>query len=165
MSVPDQMFDKGLAMRRQVLGDEHMDRSLHDASDFGRPLQELVTAYAWGATWGRPGLTLQTRSLLNLVILTALDRQVELGVHIKGALNNGCTVDEIRETLLHTAAYCGVPAAIEAFRTAEAVLDTVAAQTAAAGSAANADSAVAADGATAANGAVQAAADGPAVEA
>jgi 4-carboxymuconolactone decarboxylase len=160
MSVPEQMFDEGLAMRRRVLGDEHVDRSLRGASEFGRPLQELVTAYCWGATWGRPGLTLKTRSLLNLAMLTALDRQVELGVHIRGALNNGCTIDEIRETLLHTAVYCGVPAAIEAFRTAEAVLDAVAAASSEAGP--TADGAAAADSAVVAgNGVV----DGTAAEA
>jgi len=118
---------QGMAVRREVLGDEHVDRSLASASEFGRPLQELVTAFCWGATWGRSGLELKTRSLLNLAMLTALDRQPELAVHIKGALNNGCTLDEIRETLLHTAVYCGVPAAIEAFRTAERVLGTAAA--------------------------------------
>ncbi|HEY2263920.1 MAG TPA: carboxymuconolactone decarboxylase family protein [Streptosporangiaceae bacterium] len=127
MSVSDDLFGQGERIRRQVLGDEHVDRSLANASEFGRPLQELVTTFCWGATWGRPGLELKTRSLLNLAMLTALDRQTELAVHIKGALNNGCTVDEIRETLLQTAVYCGVPAAIEAFRTAERVLDTAAA--------------------------------------
>jgi 4-carboxymuconolactone decarboxylase len=127
MSVSDDLFDQGERIRRQVLGDEHVDRSLANASEFGRPLQELVTTFCWGATWGRPGLELKTRSLLNLAMLTALDRQTELAVHIKGALNNGCTVDEIRETLLHTAVYCGVPAAIEAFRTAESVLGPAAA--------------------------------------
>jgi 4-carboxymuconolactone decarboxylase len=127
MSVPDDMLAKGQEIRRRVLGDEHVDRSLRNATDFGRPLQELVTAYCWGATWGRPGLALKTRSLLNLAMLTALDRQPELALHIRGALNNGCTVDEIRETLLQTAVYCGVPAAIEAFRTAETVLNHAAA--------------------------------------
>jgi 4-carboxymuconolactone decarboxylase len=127
MSVSDDLFDQGERIRRQVLGDEHVDRSLANASEFGRPLQELVTTFCWGATWGRPGLELKTRSLLNLAMLTALDRQTELAVHIKGALNNGCTVEEIRETLLHTAVYCGVPAAIEAFRTAESVLGPAAA--------------------------------------
>jgi 4-carboxymuconolactone decarboxylase len=124
MSSSDEMFDKGLVIRRRVLGDEYVDRSLRDASDFARPLQELVTAYCWGATWGRPGLPAKTRSLLNLAMLTALDRQRELGTHIRGALNNGCTIEEVQETLLHTAVYCGVPAAIEAFRTAESVLGT-----------------------------------------
>jgi alkylhydroperoxidase/carboxymuconolactone decarboxylase family protein YurZ len=80
MSVSDDLFDQGERIRRQVLGDEHVDRSLANASEFGRPLQELVTAFCWGATWGRPGLELKTRSLLNLAMLTALDRQTELAV-------------------------------------------------------------------------------------
>jgi 4-carboxymuconolactone decarboxylase len=159
MTSSEQMFDEGLAMRRRVLGDQHVDRSLRDASEFGRPLQELVTAYCWGATWGRPGLTLKTRSLLNLAMLTALDRQAELGVHIRGALNNGCTLDEIRETLLQTAVYCGLPAALEAFRTAETVLDGVAAS----GGGPQADD-DASDGGVAGGNGVTAAVEGTAVE-
>jgi 4-carboxymuconolactone decarboxylase len=147
MSSSNEMFDKGLVIRRRVLGDEYVDRSLRDASDFGRPLQELVTEYCWGATWGRPGLPAKTRSLLNLAMLTALDRQRELGTHIRGALNNGCTIEEIQETLLHTAVYCGVPAAIEAFRTAESVLGTVASNGTKPGAAAESQEAGPVDGA------------------
>ena len=115
-------FDLGLANRSAVLGKEHVERSLAAATEFGRPLQELVTEYCWGEVWGRPTLDFKTRSLLNIVMLTALDRQHELSVHVRGAITNGCTVDEIREALIHAAVYCGVPAAIEATRTAEGVL-------------------------------------------
>jgi 4-carboxymuconolactone decarboxylase len=109
-------------MRRQVLGSEHVDRSLKAATDFNRPLQELVTEYCWGAVWTRDGLDLKVRSLLNLVMLTALDKQSELAVHVRGAITNGCTVLEIREAILQAAVYCGVPAALEASRTAEQTL-------------------------------------------
>ena len=115
-------FEAGLRVRREVLGREHVDRSLAEASDFGRPLQELVTEYCWGAVWARPGLDRRTRSLLNIAMLTALGKSHELGVHVRGALTNGATPEEIRETLLQTAVYCGVPAALEAQRTAERVL-------------------------------------------
>jgi 4-carboxymuconolactone decarboxylase len=115
-------FDLGLANRSAVLGSDHVERSLAAATAFGRPLQELVTEYCWGAVWGRPGLDFRTRSLLNIVMLTALNRQHELAMHVRGALNNGCTVEEIREALIQAAVYCGVPAALEASRTAETVL-------------------------------------------
>jgi 4-carboxymuconolactone decarboxylase len=115
-------FETGLRLRREVLGREHVDRSLAAATDFGRPLQELVTEYCWGAVWARPGLDRRTRSLLNIAMLTALGKSHELGVHVRGALNNGATPEEIREALLQTAIYCGVPAALEAQRTAERVL-------------------------------------------
>jgi 4-carboxymuconolactone decarboxylase len=115
-------FEQGLATRREVLGAEHVDRSLAQASDFSRPLQELVTEYCWGAIWTRPGLERRDRSLLNLAMLTALNRPQELGAHVRGALTNGCTEEEIRETLLQAAVYCGLPAALDAFRVAERVL-------------------------------------------
>lgn len=115
-------YERGLAVRREVLGATHVDRSLAAASDFARPLQELVTEYAWGAIWDRPGLDRRTRSLLNIAMLTAMNRQHELAVHVKGALTNGCTLDEIREVLLQTAIYAGAPAALEATRTAEAAI-------------------------------------------
>ena len=118
----DTTFETGLRVRREVLGREHVDRSLAQASEFGRPLQELVTEYCWGAVWARPGLDRRTRSLLNIAMLTALGKSHELGVHVRGALNNGVTPEEIREALLQTAVYCGVPAALEAHRTAERVL-------------------------------------------
>jgi 4-carboxymuconolactone decarboxylase len=117
------LLDEGLEVRRDVLGAEHVDRSLEQASEFARPMQELVTEYCWGAVWARPGLDRKTRSLLNLAMLTALDRPHELKLHLRGALNNGVTPAEIQEVLLQTAVYCGVPAAMDAFRTAEAVLE------------------------------------------
>jgi 4-carboxymuconolactone decarboxylase len=122
MTTMGPLFEKGLEMRREVLGADHVERSMRNASEFSRPVQDLVTEYCWGAVWGRPGLDLKIRSLLNLAMLTALNRQHELAVHIKGALRNGCTIGEIQEALLQTAVYCGVPAALEAFRTADAVL-------------------------------------------
>ena len=116
-------FDRGLAVRKDVLGAEHVERSLGSASDFSRPIQELVTEYCWGEIWTRPALDRRTRSLINLAMLTALGRQYEFGVHVRGAINNGCEIDEIREVLLQTAIYCGVPAAMESFRTADQVLN------------------------------------------
>jgi 4-carboxymuconolactone decarboxylase len=115
-------FDEGLAVRREVLGAEYVDASLSRASEFSMPMQELVTEYCWGEIWTREALDRRTRSLVNLSMLTALNRLHELGAHVRGAINNGCTVDEIREVLLQTAIYCGVPAALESFRTAERVL-------------------------------------------
>jgi 4-carboxymuconolactone decarboxylase len=115
-------LEAGLQTRREVLGAEHVDRSLARASDFARPMQELVTEYCWGAVWSRPGLDRGTRSLLNLVMLTALNRRHELEIHVRGALTNGVTPQEIQEALLQAAIYCGVPAAMDAVRTAEAVL-------------------------------------------
>jgi 4-carboxymuconolactone decarboxylase len=110
--------DKGLAIRREVLGAEYVDAAIKGADDFNRPFQEFITEYCWGAVWGRPGLPKKTRSIVNLAMLTALAKPQELKIHIKGALKNGCTKDEIMEVLLQTAVYCGVPAAVDAFRTA-----------------------------------------------
>jgi len=118
----DDRFEQGLEVRREVLGGEHVDRSLAAASDFMRPMQEFVTEYCWGAIWTRPGLDRRTRSLINLGMLTALGKGHELEVHVRGALKNGVTEAEIQETLLQAAVYCGVPAGIEAFRRADAVL-------------------------------------------
>lgn len=115
-------FEAGLGMRKQVLGAEHVERSLAQVSEFSRPVQELVTEYCWGEVWTRVGLELKIRSLLNLSMLTALGRSHELAVHVRGALTNGATVAEIQETLLQAAIYAGVPAALEAFRVAEGVL-------------------------------------------
>ncbi|KND39089.1 MULTISPECIES: carboxymuconolactone decarboxylase family protein [Streptomyces] len=112
----------GDAMRRQVLGDEHVNRSRANASPFSRPLQDLVTEYCWGAVWTRPGLEPATRSLLNIGMLTALGKPDELRLHVRGALNNGCTVEQIQEVLLQAAIYCGVPAALEASRAAQQVI-------------------------------------------
>lgn len=115
-------YREGLAIRKEVLGDEHVTRSLADASEFSRPMQELVTEYAWGLIWSRPGLDRRTRSLLNLGMLTALNQHHELRAHVRGAITNGCTRQEIREALMQAAVYCGLPASLAAFRVAEGVL-------------------------------------------
>jgi 4-carboxymuconolactone decarboxylase len=125
--APDPMsenttFEAGMKVRREVLGSEHVDRSLAKATEFSRPLQELVTEYCWGSVWERPGLERSTRSLLNIAMLTALGRQHELAVHVRGALNNGVTTSEIQEVILQAAVYCGMPSALDAQRTAEAAL-------------------------------------------
>jgi 4-carboxymuconolactone decarboxylase len=117
--VDKAMFEKGLEIRRAVLGAEYVDKALASADDFSRPLQELVTQYCWGEIWGRPGLDRKTRSMINLAMITALNRPHELKLHVKAALRNGLTKDEIREVLLQVAIYCGVPAAVDAFRTAK----------------------------------------------
>ena len=118
-------YEAGLAIRKAVLGADHVERSLAKVSEFARPMQELVTEYCWGAVWSRPGLERRTRSLVNLAMLTALGRNHELGVHVKGALTNGVTTEEIQEVLLQTAIYVGVPAALESFRVAEQVINEV----------------------------------------
>jgi 4-carboxymuconolactone decarboxylase len=115
-------YHRGLETRRAVLGDEHVDRSLGQVSDFSRPMQELVTEYCWGLVWSRDALERKTRSLLNLAMLTVLNRTHELAAHVRGALNNGATVEEVQETLLQCAIYAGVPAGLESFRVAEKVL-------------------------------------------
>ncbi len=116
-----ELFDKGLQIRRQVLGDDYVDAALKNADEFSRPMQELVTQYCWGDVWGRPGLEKKTRSFLNLAMLAALNRPHELKIHIRGALNNGVTKEEIAEVFLQVAIYCGVPAAIDSFRVAKEV--------------------------------------------
>jgi 4-carboxymuconolactone decarboxylase len=113
-----ELFEKGLRTRREVLGAEYVDASIKSADEFNLPMQELVTQYCWGDVWNRPGLDRRTRSLLNLAMLTALNRPHELKLHVRGALNNGVTKDEIREVFLQGAIYCGVPAAIDSFRVA-----------------------------------------------
>jgi 4-carboxymuconolactone decarboxylase len=115
------LYDRGMKVRREVLGDEYVDNSLNSADDFSRPMQEYVTAHAWAASWARPGLEKKTRSMLNLAMLTALNRPHELKLHLKGALNNGVTKEEIREIFIHTAVYCGAPAAVDSFRIAREV--------------------------------------------
>jgi len=117
-----EVYDKGLAIRREVLGAEYVDNAIKNADAFNRPLQELVTEYCWGAVWGRPGLPKKTRSMLNLAMLTALNRPHELKLHVRGALKNGVSRAEISEVLLQAAIYCGVPAAVDAFRTAREAL-------------------------------------------
>jgi 4-carboxymuconolactone decarboxylase len=120
--MSENLFDRGLAARKAVLGAEYVEKSLAQADDFTRPLQELVTEYCWGAIWTRDGLPRKTRSLLNIVMLTALNRQHELKLHVMGALRNGCTRTEIQEALLQATIYAGVPAGVEAFRTAQAAI-------------------------------------------
>jgi 4-carboxymuconolactone decarboxylase len=115
------MFDKGLNIRREVLGADYVDKAIASADDFNRPLQELVTQYCWGEVWGRPGLDRKTRSFINLAMISALNRPHEVKMHIKGALNNGLTKDDIKEVFLQVAIYCGVPAAVDSFRTAQEV--------------------------------------------
>lgn len=115
-------FEAGLAVRREVLGAEYVDRSLSQATPFTRPMQELTTEWAWGTIWTRPGLPKKTRSLINLAMLTALNRPHELRLHLRAALRNGCTPEEIQETLLQAAVYCGVPAGMDSFRIAQEVL-------------------------------------------
>ena len=118
----DQRFERGLAIRKEVVGEAHVERSMANLTEFSRPMQEWVTRACWGEAWDRPGLDRRTRSLLNLVMLTALGRSHELAVHVRGALTNGCTTEEIQEALLQAAVYCGAPAGLEAFRVAEKVL-------------------------------------------
>jgi 4-carboxymuconolactone decarboxylase len=117
--MKNELFEKGLQVRREVLGAEYVDASIAQADDFSRPFQELVTEFCWGSIWTRPGLDRKTRSLLNLAMLTALNRPHEVKLHIKGALNNGCSKNDIMEVLLQTAIYCGVPAAVDSFRVAK----------------------------------------------
>ena len=117
----DELFDAGLKTRREVLGATYVDAAIAGADDFTRPLQELVTQYAWGEIWNRPGLDRRTRSMLNLAMLTALNRPHELKLHLRGALTNGVSKDEIREVLMQTAIYCGVPAAMDSFRIAREI--------------------------------------------
>ena len=114
-------YKAGLAVRKQVLGEKYVNDALAQADDFTAPLQEYLTEHAWGAVWVREGLSLKTRSMLNLAILTAINRPAELRLHIRGALNNGVTKEEMREIFLHCGAYCGAPAALDAFKSAKQV--------------------------------------------
>ncbi len=115
------LFDQGLSTRREVLGAEYVDASIKNATDFNIDMQELVTQYCWGDVWNRPGLERKTRSFLNLAMITALNRPHELKLHVRGAINNGLTKEEIKEVFLQAAIYCGVPAAIDSFRVASEV--------------------------------------------
>jgi 4-carboxymuconolactone decarboxylase len=112
------LFDKGLEIRRAVLGADYVDKSFATADDFNRPMQELTTEYCWGNIWGRPGLERKTRSMLNLAMITALNRPHELKLHVKGAIRNGVSKEEIAEVFLQAAVYCGVPAGVDSFRIA-----------------------------------------------
>lgn len=117
-----ELFERGLEIRKAVLGAEHVERQMASADDFTRPLQELVTEYCWGAVWGREGLDRRQRSMINLAMISALNRPHELKAHVKGALRNGVTRDEIREVLLQVGIYCGIPAAMDSFRVAREAL-------------------------------------------
>jgi 4-carboxymuconolactone decarboxylase len=119
--MTESMFERGLGIRKEVLGAEHVERSLAGADDFSRSFQELITEYCWGAVWSRPGLPRKTRSLLNLAMLTALNREDEFKLHVRAAFRNGVTREEISEVLLQAAIYCGVPAANSAYKHAREV--------------------------------------------
>jgi 4-carboxymuconolactone decarboxylase len=122
MSAKTPLFDKGLKIRREVLGAEYVDKSLANANEFTQAFQDITTEWCWGYAWGRPGLDRKTRSMLNLAMLTALNRSPEIKLHVRGALNNGVTVEEIKEVLLHATVYCGIPAGLDAFKAANEVL-------------------------------------------
>ena len=119
----DSQYEAGLATRKKVMGEDFVARALGQVTDFTRPLQQHITRNAWGDVWQREGLDLKTRSLITVAMLTALGKQHELKGHVRGALNNGATVLEIQEVLLHASIYCGVPASVEAFRAAAEVVD------------------------------------------
>jgi 4-carboxymuconolactone decarboxylase len=126
--IHDPAFQQGLATRTQVMGESFVDRTFTNATDYTLPMQEFITRNAWGNVWQRPGLDLKTRSLVTVAMLTALGKQTELKGHVRGALNNGATPEEIREIMLHATVYCGFPAAIEAFRSATEVVEGLAAK-------------------------------------
>ena len=116
--MTNEIFDRGLAIRKDVLGTEYVENAMRNADEFNLPMQELTTEYCWGYVWGRDGLSRKTRSMLNLAMISALNRPHELKIHVKGALKNGGTKAEIREVLLQVAIYCGVPAGVDSFRIA-----------------------------------------------
>src|SRR5579884_3919950 len=121
--MSDETYERGMRVRRQVLGDAHVDRAIERTTPFTEPFQELITRYAWGSVWDRTGLDRRTRSAITLAVLTALGREQELAMHVRAALGNGLTQAEIAEVLLHTGVYAGVPAANAAFAIAQEVLD------------------------------------------
>ncbi|HEX6999801.1 MAG TPA: carboxymuconolactone decarboxylase family protein [Gammaproteobacteria bacterium] len=118
----DDVYERGLAIRKSVLGGEYVERSISSADDFTMPLQRIVTEYCWGAIWGREELPRKVRSLINIALLSTLNRHHELKIHVKGAIRNGCTKEEIREVLLHVGVYSGIPAAVDSFRVAKEAL-------------------------------------------
>ena len=120
-----ELFEKGLAVRRAVAGEQAVEQALKNADEFSMPMQELVTEYCWGAIWGRPGLDRRSRSILNLGMLAALNRPEELAGHIRGAINNGVTKDEIRECFLQVAVYVGMPAGLGCFKVARKVFEEI----------------------------------------
>ena len=122
------LFKKGLEIRRKVLGEEYVDASLANADDFMMAFQEITTEWCWGYAWARPGLERKVRSLINIAMITALNRMHEVKMHVRGALRNGATEDEIREVLIQATVYCGIPAGLDAFRNAHEILKAVAAE-------------------------------------
>ncbi len=118
-------YEKGMKIRRETLGDAYVDKAMAGVDDFTREFQEMVTTYCWGEVWGREGLDRRTRSIINIAMISILNRQHELGAHIRGALTNGVTRDEIKEILLQVGIYGGVPAMVDSFRTARGVLDDI----------------------------------------
>lgn len=123
--MSQEMFERGLEIRKAVLGADYVEKSLNAADDFNRDFQNLVTEYCWGAGWGRSALSRRDKSLLNLVMLGTLNRSHEFKLHLKGALTNGCTREEIKDTLMQLAIYAGIPAGVEAFRLAKEVFAEV----------------------------------------
>ena len=121
--MSESKYDRGLEIRRAVVGEDYVNKALANADEFSKPLQDLVTEYCWGSVWAREGLSRKTRSLLNIGMIAALNRPHELRLHLRGALTNGCSPDEIREVILQVAIYCGVPAAIDSNRIAREVLE------------------------------------------
>jgi len=119
----DGKYVQGMAVRREVLGDEYVDKAISSATDFTKPLQDLVTENCWGEIWTRSAISKKTRSLITIATLAALKTPTELKAHVRGALRNGCTVEEIQEVLLQATVYCGVPAGVEAFRAAKDVIE------------------------------------------
>jgi len=119
--MTDELYEKGLKTRREVVGAEYVDKSLAEADDFTRPFQELVTRYCWGEVWNRPGLERSERSIINLAMIAALNRPQELKLHVRAALRNGLTREQIREVFMQVAVYCGIPAGLDSFRAAREV--------------------------------------------
>lgn len=122
-AINSERFEQGLATRRQVMGDEYVDAAIGQATDFTWPMQKLVTEYCWNEVWNRPGLDRRSRSILNLGMISVLNRPHEFKGHVRGAINNGLSKDEIQEILLQVAVYCGVPTAIDSFRNAQEVFN------------------------------------------
>lgn len=125
---PSELFQRGLEIRRAVLGAEYVDTSIANADDFMMEFQKITTEWCWGYAWSRPGLERKTRSLINIAMITALNRMNEVKMHVRGALRNGCTEEEIREVLIQATVYCGIPAGLDAFRNAHEVLKAAAAE-------------------------------------
>jgi 4-carboxymuconolactone decarboxylase len=126
--VSDSIYDRGLATRKAVLGEAYVNKAMASANTFTRPLQDLVIRNAWGNTWQRDGLDLKTRSIVTVSMLVALGKMTELKIHVRGALNNGVTPEELQEIFLHASVYCGFPAALDAFRNAADVIDQIASE-------------------------------------